>query len=473
MNQEGKTTAAGIDLDSPLIAALKSARELLANLDGLSKNNICNLAAEEVEQIDASLARRAAEAAPAADERTLLERAIDSTYPIPDSPHNSVVQRAVDNRIAFRFGWEKCRAALAQKSSHSTAAVVAADVDEHLNVIAEMAKVHTCGVTQNALEKVRAALATHAGLSQFANGEDAGQPAQVVVPDLCPACDMPSDAFSNCGAPNCAVRGYGPGDASARRQQPVAVAPSDATGKATELPKPWRDAFRGTYPNLPVNEIRASDALTWAESEIKALRMFVDATGKADADELAFNATRLRNVARLVGLESAVPQDDATLDGARGSVLGLIAGKLRTAGAAGKADAANAGEPKRMSITESKEYLIAFMERYFKDKTFHSYIRGGYDAGLAGDFAWEMARALRMLESSQSPATSAADAMDAERLEAIAAQLDAKSGEAETWRENENNELLERIRLGARDGYKDAARIVRAAMAASRKDGAT
>lgn len=50
-----------------------------------------------------------------------------------------------------------------------------------------------------------------------------------------------------------------------------------------------------------------------------------------DSGELHFNATRLRNVARLVGLESAVPQDDATLDGARGSVLGMIAGKLRAA----------------------------------------------------------------------------------------------------------------------------------------------
>jgi len=46
--------------------------------------------------------------------------------------------------------------------------------------------------------------------------------------------------------------------------------------------------------------------------------------------ELQFNATRLRNVARLVGMESAIPRDDATLDGARGSVLGMIAGKLRT-----------------------------------------------------------------------------------------------------------------------------------------------
>lgn len=51
----------------------------------------------------------------------------------------------------------------------------------------------------------------------------------------------------------------------------------------------------------------------------------------ATSDELHFNAQRLRNVAKLVGLESAVPQDDATLDGARGSVLGQIAAKLRAA----------------------------------------------------------------------------------------------------------------------------------------------
>jgi hypothetical protein len=47
--------------------------------------------------------------------------------------------------------------------------------------------------------------------------------------------------------------------------------------------------------------------------------------------DLHFNATRLRNVAALVGLKSAIPEDDATLDGARGAVLGMIAGKLRSA----------------------------------------------------------------------------------------------------------------------------------------------
>lgn len=62
-------------------------------------------------------------------------------------------------------------------------------------------------------------------------------------------------------------------------------------------------------------------------------------TRPADAAELHFNATRLRNVAKLVGLESAVPDDDATLDGARGSVLGMISGTLRAALATSATDA--------------------------------------------------------------------------------------------------------------------------------------
>ena len=73
-----------------------------------------------------------------------------------------------------------------------------------------------------------------------------------------------------------------------------------------------------------------------------------DAKGKADAaiagdpNEIHFNAMRLRNVARLVGMENAVPEDDETLDGARGSVLGLIAGKLRMMLATSAADAKDA-----------------------------------------------------------------------------------------------------------------------------------
>jgi hypothetical protein len=55
-------------------------------------------------------------------------------------------------------------------------------------------------------------------------------------------------------------------------------------------------------------------------------------------------------------------------------------------------------EPPRMTTDESREYLIKFMEKHFTDKTYHRYIRGERGSvNLAGDFAWQMARALRML----------------------------------------------------------------------------
>jgi hypothetical protein len=38
------------------------------------------------------------------------------------------------------------------------------------------------------------------------------------------------------------------------------------------MPKPWREALRDTYPNLPLNDVKPSDALTWAEKEIADLR---------------------------------------------------------------------------------------------------------------------------------------------------------------------------------------------------------
>ena len=63
-------------------------------------------------------------------------------------------------------------------------------------------------------------------------------------------------------------------------------------------------------------------------------------------------------------------------------------------------------EPKRLSINESREYLVKFMEQHFTDKTFHRYIRGDATRAstLAGDFAWQMARALRMLQAAPAPA---------------------------------------------------------------------
>jgi plasmid maintenance system killer protein len=54
-----------------------------------------------------------------------------------------------------------------------------------------------------------------------------------------------------------------------------------------------------------------------------------------------------------------------------------------------------------MTTTEAREYLVKFMEQHFTDKTFHRYIRGQRrEVNLAGDFAWQMARALRMIQVS-------------------------------------------------------------------------
>lgn len=51
-----------------------------------------------------------------ADERALYMRAIESTYPIPDTPHQSVAERAMNNREAFGKGWEQARAALVHQA---------------------------------------------------------------------------------------------------------------------------------------------------------------------------------------------------------------------------------------------------------------------------------------------------------------------------------------------------------------------
>lgn len=51
---------------------------------------------------------------------------------------------------------------------------------------------------------------------------------------------------------------------------------------------------------------------------------------------------------------------------------------------------------KAFTTDEARDYLIAFMERHFTDTTFHRYIRAdGHPYPLAGDFAWQMATALR------------------------------------------------------------------------------
>lgn len=55
--------------------------------------------------------------------------------------------------------------------------------------------------------------------------------------------------------------------------------------------------------------------------------------------------------------------------------------------------AGSLSEQVHMTNDQSRKYLADFMQQHFKDKTYHRYIENA----LAVDFAWELARALRML----------------------------------------------------------------------------
>lgn len=55
---------------------------------------------------DEYLTATAAPPAPEPVKQEGFDAAIDAVYPIPDSPHASVLQKAMDNRIAYRWGWE-------------------------------------------------------------------------------------------------------------------------------------------------------------------------------------------------------------------------------------------------------------------------------------------------------------------------------------------------------------------------------
>jgi hypothetical protein len=86
--------------------------------ENLSKNDEGQYFIYPVPKLWAAWQARAALASPAvsrqaADERASYMRAIDSMYPIPNNPHQSVVQRSMDARIAFTHGWDAARAALA------------------------------------------------------------------------------------------------------------------------------------------------------------------------------------------------------------------------------------------------------------------------------------------------------------------------------------------------------------------------
>ena len=69
-----------------------------------------------------------------------------------------------------------------------------------------------------------------------------------------------------------------------------------------------------------------------------------------------------------------------------------------------------------MTTDEAREYLVNFMEQHFTDKTYHRYIRGDSMriGPMAGDFAWQMAQALRKLAR---PAAMGAAGLDRAELE--------------------------------------------------------
>jgi len=129
-------------------------------------------------------------------------------------------------------------------------------------------------------------------------------------------------------------------------------------------------------------------------------------------------------------------QDISNLDFIAGAnpaaVLALIA-LARRAQPEGEAPQA---EPPRMSTEESREYLIKFMEKNFTDKTYHRYIRGEHPYPIAGDFAWQMARALRMLE--RAPAATLSPLCGAQHAES------GKEDSASAAREREKRALAER-----------------------------
>jgi len=103
--------------------------------------------------------------------------------------------------------------------------------------------------------------------------------------------------------------------ASATQQ---AVSQMDGAAVDDPMSDKWHSLTCDGTCSPPCKDATSTTAATTASASIE------------NESELQFNATRLRNVARLVGMESAIPRDNATLDGARGSVLGMIAGKLRT-----------------------------------------------------------------------------------------------------------------------------------------------
>jgi hypothetical protein len=127
------------------------------------------------------LARRAEPSVAAGDERALYMRAIDSMYPVPNNPHQSVVQRAMDARIAFTHGWDAARAALASPAVPEGYKLVPLKCTPEMRAAWERAPqsedddVEFHGAYRAMIDAAPAPAAQKAGASHAANaGEDTG-----------------------------------------------------------------------------------------------------------------------------------------------------------------------------------------------------------------------------------------------------------------------------------------------------------
>jgi hypothetical protein len=403
-----------------------------------------------------SLARRAAEAAPAKD--------------TPESMAESNARFAIDGAIQYgrenrnappsadhwlyeywnigqqlrelgKTGWDNVTP-LAQQSSHSTAAVVAAERPD--------GAIHNAAAYANQLENIYdfeceagplrncyewielrrclnvladyangspPAPMCHAGLSQFANGEDAGQPAPTdekvaeacfaVTPDDFKEPDGWVDYLRYDGA---VVRAF-------LAANPVAVAPSDATGKSVSIDVQ-------VFAIDVEKRLCAALGRQWSpagisiDSLIDDLKRKPDATGKAEA-KLCYCTGGPNN--HQSGCTEGFPSDLPDYDTATG-----------------KADAANAGrEPYRMLLAALDAYLYANdyggleVGKHQSDEVMQA-IEAARAALSAPPVAWmnpdescamdafiwsrdpQSPRYRVPVYDDQSPATSAADAKDAE-----------------------------------------------------------
>lgn len=95
-----------------ILQALKELRDALAHAESVYRLNVVKDGepSSTLQNMQAVLAATAYVDALAGKPSVDYQTAIDSIYPVPDSPHASVLQRAHDNRIAFSFGWQMANA---------------------------------------------------------------------------------------------------------------------------------------------------------------------------------------------------------------------------------------------------------------------------------------------------------------------------------------------------------------------------